>query len=106
MFDTRETGAVHRAPGAESCRAAAWAFREGVCAAQGVGVRFTGFTAADFAAYEERKRSSNVYNLERMRAKEKVHALRRAACELMMISFGPALAISRAARFVSSPRMP
>jgi transcription antitermination factor NusG len=36
---------------------------------------FTGFSAADFGAYEERKWSSNAFNLERMKVKDKVSHL-------------------------------
>ncbi len=36
---------------------------------------FTGFVASDFAAYEEPKWGSNVYTLERMKAKDKLKAL-------------------------------
>lgn len=38
-------------------------------------VSFTGFEAADFAAYEEPKWGSNVFTLERMKAKEHLKAL-------------------------------
>jgi len=49
---------------------------------------FTGFSPADFAAYEERKWASNAFTLERMKVKEKVQAL---LTEVLALFSGSAL---------------
>lgn len=39
--------------------------------------RFTGFSAEDFAVFEEKKQQSNRFNLDRLKVKEKIEALGR-----------------------------